>query len=184
MALFSIAFVCLCAAAAFAMLRAYRRLLALDASCDAAAAEVEAELASRHALLPALVGVMRAFVPHERDAVDAVARNYAATRRAASPQARLLAEARLGDGVRRALSKAQSAEPAQTLRDFRELEAVLEETERRLAAARRRQSMAIDAYNAALSGFPASLFAMRLNLRRRVFYDIGAERVIFEEAAA
>jgi LemA protein len=183
MTLFWIAFACLCAAAAL-LLRAYRRLLALDARCEAAAAEVEAELAKRHAMLPALVGVMRAFLPQEREAVEIVVKTHAAVQRAASPQARLLAETRLGDGVRQALAKAHGVERAQTLRDFDELQAALEETDRRLAAARRNLSAAIDAYNAALGGFPARRLATRLRLAPRVFYDIGAEQGFRDEAAA
>jgi LemA protein len=175
-----IAFACLCAAAA-STLRVHRRLAALDARCEAAAAEVEAEIATRHAMLPALVGVLRAFVPQEREAIDIVVKTHAAAQRAATPQARLLAETRLGDGVRHALARAHGAE--QALGDFRELQATLAETDRRVAAARRKLSVAIDDYNAALGRFPARLLAARLRLTPRAFYDISAEAGLLDEAA-
>lgn len=174
---YGIALICFCAAAAF-LLRAYRRLLALDARCEVAAAVVEAELSRRHAMLPALVGVMRVFAPHEREAADAVARAHAAAQRAATPQARLLAETRLADSVRQLLAKAGFESRLQKLDDFRELQAALDDAERRLAAARRNLSAATDDYNLALERFPASLFAVRLRLTPRVFYDIGVERAL------
>jgi LemA protein len=172
---FLVAFLCLCAVAAL-LTRAYQRLLSLDAECRAATAAVDAELANWHALLPALSGVMRAFAPQERDAVDMVARLHASGRRATSPQARLLAEARLGDGVHDLLARAQAAPQLQTLDDFRELRAAIDETERRLAAARRRLAATTAEYNRALARFPESLFAGRLRLTPRDFYDIAVER--------
>ncbi len=172
---FFIAFLCLCAAAAF-LTRAYLRLLSLDAKCRAATAAVDAELANWHALLPALTGVMCAFAPQERDAVDMVARLHASGRRAGSPQAKLLAEARLGDGVHGLLARAQAAPQLQALDNFRELQAALDETERRLAAARRRLAATTADYNRALARFPGNLLAGRLRLTPRNFYDIAVDR--------
>lgn len=174
---------CVCAAAA-ALLRAYRRLLALDARCEAAAAAIDAEIAGRHVMLPALVGVVRAFAAGERESIGIVVKAHAAVLRAASPQARLLAETRLGDGVRQLLASAEAAPQLQALPEFSELRAALEETERRLGAARRALSVAIEDYNLTLGRFPASLFALRLRLTPRAFYDIGADRAHLDEVAA
>lgn len=183
MTLLFVAIVCAFAAAAF-LLRAYRGLLALDARCEAAAAAVEAETERRHAMLPALVGVMRAFAAEERDAVEIVVKAHASAIRAVSPQARLFAETRLGEGVRRLVASGQASSRLARLDEFRELGAALEESDRRLAQARRALAVAVENYNAALGRFPASLFAMRLRLTPRAFYDIGEERSFAEEAAA
>jgi LemA protein len=160
--------------AATALMRGRRRLLALDAKCEAAAAEVEAELARLHDLTPALVGLMRAFAPREREAIDAV------TQRAPSPQARLLAETRLSDAVHRLMSQAEAVEQIRSLQDFSALRQEMAKAERRLVVARRRLSALTDAYNRALGRFPESLFAMRLRLAPRVFYDIGVEQLAGE----
>jgi LemA protein len=178
-----IAFLCLCAAGAL-LTRAYLRLLSLDSACQAATAAVDAELANWHGLLPALVGVMRAFAPQEREAVATVARLHASGRRAGSPQARLLVEARLGDGVRDLLTRAQAQPQIQRLDDFRELRAALDETERRLAASRRRLAVATADYNCALARFPGRLFAGQLRLTPRAFYDIAVETPCAEETPA
>jgi LemA protein len=163
--------------AATALMRGRRRLLALDAKCEAAAAEVEAELARLHDLTPPLVGLMRAFAPREREAIDAVAKAHAAAQRAPSPQARLLAETRLSDAVHRLMSQAEAVEQIKSLQDFSALRQEMAKAERRLVVARRRLSALTDAYNRALGRFPESLFAMRLRLAPRVFYDIGVEQL-------
>jgi LemA protein len=178
----SIALVLL-ALAATALMRGRRRLLALDAKCDAAAAEVDAELARLHALTPPLVGLMRAFAPQEKEAIDAVAKAHSAAQRAASPQARLLAETRLADAVHRLTSRAEGVEQIKLLQDFNALRQEMASAERRLAASRRRLSAMTEAYNRALGRFPESLFAMRLRLAPRAFYDIGVERLAEEGAA-
>lgn len=182
MPLFFVALVCL-GAAGVSVMRAYRRLLELDARCEAAAADIEAEFGKRRALLPALVGVVRAFEAHDRDALDALVKAHGAVQRATSPQARLFAETRLGDSVRALLARAQLSEQLRSLPEFHELQEAFDETERRLAAARRDQAAAVDAFNAALRRFPSRLFAERLRLAPRAFYDIAAER-LFEGAAA
>ncbi|MEK4033366.1 LemA family protein [Methylocystis sp. IM3] len=175
MLFFSIAFAVIGVAGAV-LLNARRRLLALDARCVDAAADVEAASLRLHSLFPALVGLMRAFAPQERVAIDAVATAYAGARRAHSPQARLFGETRLADGVHALLGRAQGVPQIQTLDDFRELRIRMDEAERQLAAARRGLKAATDAYNEALCQFPESLFAVRLRLAPRPFYDIGEEQ--------
>lgn len=183
MTLFWIALICAFAGAVL-LLRAYRQLLALDAGCEAAAAAVDAETASRHAMLPALVGVMRAFAAEERDAVEVVVKAHAAATRAGSPQARLFAETRLGDGVRQLVASGETSQRLVRLDEFRELRVALEDSERRLAAARRGLAVAVDAFNVALNCFPLKILAMRMRLTPRAFYDIGGERSFAEEFAA
>lgn len=183
MAPFLIAFICLCIATAV-LASSYLRLLSLDAQCKVAAAQVDAELANWHAMLPALAGVMRAFAPKERRAVDMVARLHASGRRAPSPQARLLAEARLGDGVHGLLARAEATPQVQRLDDFRQLRAALDETERRLGAARRQLATATADYNRALMRFPGRLFTGRLHLTPRVHYDIAVDNARAEESPA
>ncbi len=177
MLILSIAFAALGVAAAV-LLNARRRLLALDARCAAAAADVEASAARLQGLFPALVGLMRAFAPQEQAAIDAVAIAYAGARRAHSPQAKLFGEARLADGVHALLGRAQGVPQIQNLDDFRELRQRMDETEQELAVARRRLKAEIDAYNAALGRFPESFFAAQLRLGPRAFYDIGAEEPV------
>jgi LemA protein len=174
MILLSVALVLFVIAAA-SLSRVRGRLIALDARCEAAAAAVETELSRLHALLPPLVGLMRAFAPQEREATEAVARAHAAAQRATSPQARLLAETRLADGVHALIARAESVPAIRNITDFNALRAEMAEAERRLAAARGKLAAATETYNRALGHFPGTLFALRLRLAPRAFYDIGEE---------
>lgn len=186
MILFCLALFAFTLAAAF-LLRARRDLLALDVRCEAAAADVAREAERLHALFPALVGLTRAFAPTERDAIEAVAKAHAAAQRAHSPQARLLADTRLADSVHYLVARARQVDQIGGLKDFTELRLAIDEAERRLAAARRRLSAATEAYNQALGRFPGTLFAMRLRLAPRAFYDIGSDlgaELLPEEGAA
>lgn len=164
--------------------RASRHLAALDARCDAAAAEIDATTARRHALLPALVGLVRAFAPQERAAVDAIAKAHAAVLRATSPQAQLFAETRLGDAVRRLMAVAESCPQLQASQHFRDLRTEIVDSERKIAAARHDLGVAVDAYNAGLRRFPAKFLAGKRRLARRAFYDIGVDRALLDEARA
>ncbi|GLI91861.1 LemA family protein [Methylocystis echinoides] len=163
------------ALAAATLLRGRRRLLALDSTCEAAAREAEAALARLHALTPPLVGLMRAFAPLERDAIDAVAMAHAASQRAPSPQARLLAETRLADAVHRLMTRAEGVGQIKSLADFNVLRQEMAHAELELADTRRKLSAATEDYNRALGRFPEHLFALRLRLAPRAFYDIGEE---------
>jgi LemA protein len=183
MALLWIIPACILAAGAV-LLRAYFRLLALDGRCVVAAADVEAALDRRHAMLPALVGLARAFAPNQRDATDAVVKLHAAVRRAATPQSRLLAQTRLADAIHRLLVKTEAVPQLRNLEDFSALRAALGQNETDLTAARRRLGAATEAYNLALTRFPMNLFAIRLRLAHRVFYDIGLEQRCAPEACA
>jgi LemA protein len=163
------------AAAGAALARAYRRLMALDARCEAAASAVERERAARHALLPALVGVTRAFAPQERDVAEGVVKAHAAALRAPTPQAQLLAELRLSDAVGALVARVEATPRLQALEDFRAFQAALADADLRLAAARKALAVATSDYNAARRGFPEQLFALRGRFARRAFYDIAVE---------
>ncbi|MBL1258606.1 LemA family protein [Methylocystis sp. Sn-Cys] len=72
-------------------------------------------------------------------------------------------------------SRAQATPEIQRLDDFRQLRAALEEAEGGLAAARRRLATATADYNRALRRFPECLFAGRLRLTPRDYYDIAVD---------
>lgn len=162
--------------------RTYNRLMALDSRCEQADADIDVQLKQRHALLPNLLEMVRGFTQHEREAIDAVTQARAAAVRAASPQARLLAEATLGQGVQQLLTIAESYPELQASEHFRELRMEIADTENKLAASRRYLNAAVNEYNATLRQFPANLLAGPLRLMRRSFYDIGVERVLLDDA--
>lgn len=163
---------------------AYQRLMKLDARCDQAAAAIDAQFMRRHALLIELIKAVRAFTPHDREAIETVVRARAAALRAPTPQARLLAETTLSDGLRRLLMVAEKSEFLRRSDEFGAFVGELSETERAVARARAELSAAVRSYNSALRQFPFDMLANRLRIARRSFYDIGAEYALFDEAGA
>jgi len=163
-------------------LLAYRRLRALEARCDQAAADIDGQFRRRHALAPDLFEAVRVFNPGEVATIEAVMRARAAALRATTPQAQLLAETRFGEGVRRLLIIAESSNFLQNSREFAAFCMEIGYAEAELAAARRRLNRAVREYNLALGQFPTALLADRLRLARRSFYDIGAEFSSLDES--
>ncbi|MCC3245193.1 LemA family protein [Methylocystis sp. WRRC1] len=173
----------LAGAAGFALV-AYRRLRALEALCDQAAADIDSQFRARHALLPDLFNAVRAFTQDERDTFDFVLKARAAALRATTPQAQILAETTLGEGVRRLLIIAESSPILQNSHEFDAFCRRIAHAESELAAARRRLNLAVKDYNLALRQFPTGLLAGRLHLARRSFYDVGVELSPVDEPVA
>jgi LemA protein len=162
----------------------YNRLMSLDSRCEQAMADIDVQLKQRHALLPNLLETVRAFTAHERDAIEMVATARAAAIRATTPQAQLLAETALGEGVRQLLTIAENYPDLKASQHFRELRVEIADVENKLAAARRYLNATVNEYNATLRQFPANLLAGQFRLSRRPFYDIGVERVLLDDAPA
>ena len=162
----------------------YNRLIMLDSRCEQAFADIDVQIKHRHALLPNLLETVKGFVKHEHDAIANVTQARAASIRAASPQARLLAETTLGAGMQQLLTIAESYPELQASQHFRELRVEIADTENKLAAARRYLNAAVNEYNATLRQFPANFIAKPARLAKRAFYDIGVERVLLDDAPA
>ena len=86
----------------------YNRIMALDARCDTAYADIDVLLKHRHDLLPGLVETVRGFAKHETKAINAVAKARAAALGAASPSMKLEAEQQLGQSINAILSIAEN----------------------------------------------------------------------------
>lgn len=160
----------------------YNRVIALDSRCEQAAADIDVQIKHRHGLLPNLLEMVKGFAQHERDAIEKVTQARAAAVRAASPQARLLAETTLGAGVQQLLTIAETYPDIKASQHFRELRLEIADTENKLSAARRYLNATVNEYNATLRQFPVNILAGRLRLARREFYDIGVERVLLDDA--
>ncbi|QGM96474.1 LemA family protein [Methylocystis parvus] len=181
MSFFWILATCLGAVAALCWMT-YNRLMALDSRCEQAMADIDVQLKQRHALLPNLLETVRAFTQHERDAIEVVAKARAAAVRATTPQAQLLAETALGDGIRQLLTIAESYPDLKASQHFRELRIEIADVENKLAASRRYLNATVNEFNATLRQFPANVLAGQFHLARRPFYDIGVERVLLDDA--
>jgi LemA protein len=170
------------ASAAALLWTCYNRLMRLDLRCEQAMADIDVQLKQRHALLPNLFETVRAFTSHERDAIEVVAKARNAAMVATTPQAQLLAETSLGEGIRQLITIAENYPELKASQHFRELRIEIADIENKLAAARRYLNATVSEFNATRRQFPGNLVARHIRLYQRQFYDIGVERVLLDDA--
>lgn len=162
---------------------AWNRLMALDARCDTAFADVDVQLKHRHNVLPNLVETVRAFAAHERGAIIEVTRARASALQASGPGMRLEAETQLGQSIHSLMSVAERYPDLAASAHFRELRGELLDAENRITAARRFHNLAIAEFNATLRQFPGSLIAPFARLSAKKPFDLGLDRVLMDEPA-
>lgn len=161
----------------------YNRIMALDARCDTAFADIDVQLKHRHSLLPGLVETVRGFASHETTAIANVTQARAAAL-SASPQMRLEAEQQLGQSINTMMSMAESYPDLKASAHFRDLSAQLTDVENRVSASRRFYNLAVEEYNVSIRQFPGSSIAGFRRLSARRPFDLGVERMIMDEPVA
>ena len=166
------------------MWSSYNRLMALDARCDTAAADVDVHLKHRHNLIPGLVETVRGFAKHEHELLTEVTKARASALGAASPEVKMEAETQLGQSVAHVLQVAERYPELAASGHFHALREELVDAENRITASRRFSNLAIEEYNATLRQFPGSLIAQYRHLSTRRPFDLGIERVLFDEPVA
>jgi LemA protein len=162
----------------------YNRLAALARRCEQAMADIDVQLRLRHDLIPSLVETVRSFVAHERGLFETIATARARAMRAADPGERMEAETVLTSGLLRLVALAESNPTSQASSHFAELRSELVDVNNKIAAARRFFNLAVSEYNATLDQFPGNLIGRRFGLTSRRSFDLGIERVFFEDAPA
>ena len=165
-------------------IRSHNRLIALDTRCDTAFADIDVQLKHRHSLIPNLVETVRGYAAHEAKVLTEVTQARAAALNSHQPEMRLDAETQLGQTINQLLAVAERYPTLTASPHFAELRAEMADCEHRITAARRFFNMAVDEYNATRQQFPAALFAERMQLGRRMPFDLGVERVILDEPLA
>ena len=162
----------------------HNRLVALDARCDTAFADVDVHLKHRHNLIPGLVETVRGYATHERELLTQVTQARASAVSARSPETKLEAEAQLGQSVNSILSIAERYPDLKASVHFQGLRESLEDAENRITASRRFYNLSIEEYNATLRQFPGSWGGQRRRLSTRRPFDLGIERVLLDEPVA
>ena len=149
---------------------AYNNLVTLRNRFKNAFSQIDVQLKRRYDLIPNLVETAKAYMKHEREALEAViaARNQAAVseqRAAAAPgdlqaMAGLAgAENALGGALGRFFALAEAYPDLKANQTMLQLSEELTSTENRVAFARQAFNDAVTAYNTACELFPASLIA-------------------------
>lgn len=162
----------------------YNKLMALDARCDTAFADIDVQLKHRANLIPGLVETVKGFAGHEKGLIESVTQARAQALSAVSAEGKAAADVKLKQSVGMLLQSAQAYPEIKASPHFRDLEQQIVDSENRLTAARRFFNLAIEEYNTTLRQWPGSLIGAKRRLTTRQPYDIGIERVLLDEPVA
>lgn len=161
----------------------YNALVSLRNRYKNAFAQVDVQLKRRYDLIPNLVEVVRGYMKHERETLEAViqARNqaYQAEQQTASdpgdPGAmRKLqsAETQLGGALSRLMAIAEAYPDLKANQNMMSLQEELSSTENKVAFARQGFNDAVMRYNTAREKFPAVMFAGALGFTAAELFEV------------
>lgn len=168
----------------FVSMTSYNRLMAMDSRCDKANADIDVQLKHRHSLIPNLLELVKGYMGHELQTLEAISKARQSAMTAPTVEARQQAEAALGKNLNRIVLTAEQLPSLQANEHFRALRNELLDAENKIAASRRFLNLAVDEFNSSLRQFPNSFFASLAHLSRRNFFDLGYDRPVIEEGPA
>jgi LemA protein len=153
----------------------YQHIAFLDALCGAQTDNIERLLKRRHNMLDELIQALRAFTVNDHENLELIVKIHSDALRALSPNARLLAERRLDECVRRLLQHAREIPLLTLSNEFSSFHCEMQRNENALNASRLALSGLIRDYNKTLKRFPINQFAARFNYTQWALYDIGGD---------
>lgn len=162
----------------------FNRLMALEARCDTAFADIDVLMKRRHDIIPALVETVKGATRYEQETLLGLARARAEAMAAHAPDVKLRAEKVLSANINQLLAAGERMPELKASAEFVALRQQLVETDDRIAAARRFYNLAIEEYNATLRQFPGNVIGARRRLSTRRPYDLGVDRIIADEPVA
>ena len=127
--------------------------------CDAAWQTIEAQLQRRNDLVPNLVETVKGYAAHEAGTLQSVTDARTAVARAATPEEKMQASARLTGAVNSLLAVAENYPDLKASANFQQLQTDLADTENRISYARMSYNDCVMMYNNAIQTFPGSLMA-------------------------
>ncbi len=154
---------------------AFNRLVRLRNQMRAGWADVDVQLARRHALVPQLVKAVGAYAGHERATLEAVTALRARAEARKGPEGAGEAEAELEQGLVRLLALREAYPELKADRNFEQLQRELVEIEDHLQYARRFYNGAVRDYQTAIQRFPEVLVARALGFEPGAFFQASEE---------
>jgi LemA protein len=162
----------------------YNGLVAMRQRVNQSFADIDVQLKQRHDLIPNLVETVKGYAAHERGTLEAViqARNNAVAAQGQGTGAQVAAENQLSGALRQIFALSESYPNLKANENFQQLQGELSDIENKLAASRRFFNNTVQEYNTGIQRFPAVLFAAMMGFHPQVFFDLGEERKVVEQA--
>jgi len=133
--------------------------------------QIDTQLLRRTDLIPNLVEVVKGYATHEKEVFAQIAEARSRLLNAKGPVAKAEASATMNDWLGRVLAIAENYPTLRASENFTRLQDELAGTENRIAVARTRYNEAVKDFNAAIRGFPGSLFAPGLGLKKAEYFQ-------------
>lgn len=151
------------------------RLVTLNESINGSWAQVETVLQRRYDLIPNLVATVKGYAKHESDVLEEVTRLRSQWGEAKTADEKVAAANQLEGALARLMVVVERYPDLKANQNFLALQDELAGTENRIAVERRRYNETVQAYNTAVSRFPASIVASVRGFQRRDVYFKAAE---------
>jgi len=142
------------------VLHAYNRLVRARNEVRNAWSDIDVQLTFRHDLVPNVVNIVKGYMAHERETLEAVAQARSAVMKSGSDVANRAAnEKALGSALRSLIAVAERYPELKASQNFQLLQEQLTTTENRIAFARQHYNETVRQFNTLVAEFPWNMLA-------------------------
>ncbi|MBB2974857.1 LemA protein [Microbacterium endophyticum] len=150
----------------------YRSLVQLNARVDEAWNDITVQLSHRAEAVNSLVDAVREYAPHERVVLAQAADASAEASTTLTPAQAGIVEGKLQRTVVPLFQAAEAYPQLHSSHNFLQLQQSIAEVEDKIHASRRFYNGGVRELNTKMNVFPASMFARRLGMNSREFFEV------------
>jgi LemA protein len=150
---------------------AYNNFISLKVKIDNAWSDIDVYLKKRYDLIPNLVETVKGYASHEQGTLEKVIAARSAYTGAATPDAKMAAEAWLAWAMRQLFALSEAYPDLKANTNFAALQTQLAEIEDHIAQARRYYNAIVRDFNTAIQVFPGNLIAGSMNFTQRTMFE-------------
>lgn len=165
----------------FWLIGIYNSLVRLRNTRQNAFADIDVQLKQRHDLIPQLVETVKGYATHEKELLLKITQARTAAMGATTIDEKIKTETQLSAALQGLKISVEAYPDLKANQNFLQLQEELSDIENKLAAARRYFNAATTEYNTGIETFPSNLIANSFGFLRETLFDLGQERVSFEE---
>ena len=165
----------------FWLIGIYNSLVRLRNTRQNAFADIDVQLKQRHDLVPQLVETVKGYATHEKELLTKITQARTAAMGATTIDEKIKTETPLSAALQGLKISVEAYPDLKANQNFLQLQEELSDIENKLAAARRYFNAATTEYNTGIETFPSNLVANSFGFVRESLFDLGQDRVSFEE---
>ena len=165
----------------FWLIGIYNSLVRLRNTRQNAFADIDVQLKQRHDLVPQLVETVKGYATHEKELLTKITLARTAAMGATTIDEKIKAETQLSAALQGLKISVEAYPDLKANQNFLQLQEELSDIENKLAAARRYFNAATTEYNTGIETFPSNLVANSFGFMRESLFDLGQDRLSFEE---